>query len=69
MEEIRFDGIREVFLSVEEVSNMLNVSKSTIRNWCSFRGLPHIKIARKILIRKVDLMEWLERYKRGDIND
>ena len=67
MEEIRIEGIREIFLSTDDVSNLLKVSKSTIRNWCTYRGLPHIKIARKILIRKSDLDKWLDKYQRGDV--
>jgi len=54
------------FLSVEEVARHLHVYKDTVYRYIKDiqKPLPSIKISRKkILVKKVDLDDWLEEQK------
>jgi len=56
------------FLSIEEVSRYLRVYKDTVYRYIKDiqRPLPSIKISRKkILVKKVDLDNWLEEQKNA----
>lgn len=47
-------------LSVEEMTRILKVSKSTIQRWCRERKLPAAKIGKSYRIRREDLERWYE---------
>jgi excisionase family DNA binding protein len=51
--------MEQLFLNVEDVSKMLNISKSTLYNYIRNNQMPHIKIGGIILFSKSDLFSWL----------
>lgn len=55
----------EQMMTVEEVADALRVRPASVRTWARTHGLPHIRIgARKILVAKNDLEEWLMQQRR-----
>lgn len=48
------------YLSVEDVTRLLKVSKGTIQRWCHDGELPAVKIGKAYRIRKEDLDKWYE---------
>lgn len=54
------------YFSVKKAALYADRSESTIRRWCSRRGLPYYNIGRSVLIKSSDLDEWLEKYRRVD---
>ena len=60
--------IYKEFLSIEEVAEYLHVYKDTVYRYIKDikKPLPSIKISRKkILVKKVDLDNWLEEQKNA----
>ena len=50
----------EKLLSVDEVSEMLGVTKATIYSWTSRNKIPHIKLSKRLLkFRKNDIEAWI----------
>lgn len=47
-------------LSVDDITRILKVSKTTIQRWCRDRKLPAAKIGKAYRIRKEDLDKWYE---------
>lgn len=47
-------------LSVEEMTRILKVSKTTIQRWCRDQKIPAAKIGKAYRIRKDDLERWYE---------
>jgi len=58
------------FLSVSEVSEYLNVKKTTVYSWVESREIPFYKIGRLIRFKKNDIDEWMEKHRKEilDIN-
>lgn len=52
------------FLTVEELSKMLKISRSTIDRWRK-EGLPHIKIGNSIRFDKAEVLQWLNSNKHN----
>lgn len=48
-------------MTVEEVSEFLNVPVATIRKWCSQRYIPYMKIGRHVRFSRRSLEDWLKR--------
>ena len=50
----------DIFLSVEQVSELLTVSRRTLCRWHRLRrGPPRIKIGRKVFYRRSSVYAWL----------
>lgn len=47
-------------LSVQEVADLLRVSRQYIGNLCNTGKLPNIRLGRRIIIDKADLDKWIE---------
>lgn len=47
-------------LSVDGITRILNVSRTTIQRWCRAQKLPAAKIGKAYRIRKEDLDKWYE---------
>jgi excisionase family DNA binding protein len=47
-------------LSVEEVGEILKLSRSTVQRWCHKRELPAVKMGKAYRIRRKDLDKWYE---------
>lgn len=47
-------------LSVDGITRILNVSRTTIQRWCRAQKLPAAKIGKAYRIRKKDLDKWYE---------
>jgi excisionase family DNA binding protein len=48
-------------LTVDEVAEILKVSKAKIYLLAQRRKIPHIKLDRNIRIRESDLLKWLDK--------
>ena len=47
-------------LTVEEITKMLGIKKSTLYSWVHAKSIPHIKIGRRCLrFRESDIKEWI----------
>lgn len=50
----------EKLLSIDELSEILGVTKSTIYSWTSRNKIPHIKLSKRLLkFRKNDIEAWI----------
>lgn len=58
----------ERLLNIDELSEMLGVTKATIYSWTSQNKIPHIKLSKRLLkFREEDIMEWIaKRSVNGD---
>jgi len=54
----------EQLLTIEEVSRLLKVKKSTIYHWTSAGFVPHTKVGRFIRFRTSEIERWLQERKR-----
>jgi len=59
-------GVREVeLMTAKEVMEWLKISESTLRRWTKEGILPYIKVQKKILYVKEDILKVLEKYRKG----
>jgi excisionase family DNA binding protein len=54
----------EKLLNVIEVSDMLNISKSSIYNYVKTQEIPSIKIKGRLLFSRTDLTTWVNSKKK-----
>jgi excisionase family DNA binding protein len=48
-------------LSIDELSDMLGVTKATIYSWTCKKMIPHIKLSKKVLkFREEEILAWIE---------
>jgi excisionase family DNA binding protein len=66
MSTMPMDSPAHLFLTPQEVSNLLQVSVYTVRRWIKEGELPAYKVGRLWRIDKVDLNEWLNRQRLTD---
>jgi excisionase family DNA binding protein len=57
------------FLTIDELSDYLNVKKSTLYSMVEGGKLPHYRIGRLIRVKQRDVDLWLEGHKRDSINE
>lgn len=62
------DNIEEVerWLSVEEISKHLGISKDTIRLWIKKEAIPYHKVGRQYKFRVSEVDEWVQSGKSAD---
>lgn len=53
----------EKFINIEQLSDMLQVSKSTIYHWTQAEFIPHYKLPKGIRFRAEEVLDWLKRKK------
>lgn len=59
----------ERLLKIEEVSNLLQVSRKTVYNWVCYGYIPHIKVSNirghrgALRFKESDLNEWIDKRK------
>ena len=56
------------FLTTDELSEYLNLKRSTVYSMAESGELPHYKIGRLIRFRKSDVDRWIEDHRRENIN-
>ena len=50
------------YLTVEETADLLHTPRSTLDQWRHYQvGPPYVKLRRRVLYRRRDLMDWMER--------
>ncbi len=50
----------EKLLNIDEVAEILGVTKATIYSWTSHNKIPHIKLTKRLLkFREKDIMDWI----------
>ena len=62
IEEKKLDRL----LTIQEISQLLNLPKSAIYGLTHQRKIPHMKIARKLRFRESDIIRWLETLEVND---
>ncbi len=56
----------EKLLTIDQVSELLQVSKSLVYKWAHYQFVPYMKIGALIRFRESDLIRWLKlREKKG----
>jgi excisionase family DNA binding protein len=50
----------EKLLTIDDLSEILQVKKATIYSWCHMKKLPHIKVGGSTRFREKDIMQWLD---------
>jgi len=53
--------VNKEILSIAEVSEMLNISKSTVYGMNNRRVIPFIKQGKKVYYKRSEILEWLNR--------
>jgi excisionase family DNA binding protein len=50
----------ERLLDIEEVSEILGVTRATIYSWTSRNRIPHVKLSKRLLkFREKEIMDWI----------
>lgn len=47
------------FLDVKQVSEMLNIKQSTLRNWILNRRIPYVHLNKLVRFKESDLTKWI----------
>jgi len=55
--------MNQKLLNVNEVSNLINASKSSIYNYVKDQSIPSIKLNGKILFSREDIERWIDNNK------
>lgn len=59
----------EKLLTIQQLSEYLQVSPKTIYNWTHTKYIPHIKLAKSIRFKKDRIEKWLKaKEKKGSIS-
>jgi excisionase family DNA binding protein len=54
--------IMDKLLSMEELAEILGVTKATIYSWTSQNKIPHIKLSKRLLkFREKDIVDWISK--------
>ncbi len=56
----KHDSPGDRLLSIEEISGMLGVRKSTLYSWSHQRRIPYIKVGSLLRFRLRDIEKWLK---------
>jgi len=54
------DNLEDKYLTVEEVSKYLKVSRGTVRTMTKSKGLPSIKVGNRVLFDRVEVDKWVK---------
>lgn len=57
------DKINPSLMDIEQAAQYLNISVSYIYKLVAKKGIPHVRIASKILFKQQDLDKWVEKRK------
>ena len=68
MERDGYAAMTKEFLNIDELSEFLNIKKSTLYSMVENGELPHYKIGRLIRFRRDELNAWLESHRKDGIN-
>lgn len=66
MTETRILNEPERWLSLEEISKYLGVSKDTVRSWIKKNSIPFHKVGRQYKFRVSEVDAWIESGKSAD---
>jgi len=65
---IRHQVKMEKLLTIQDVCDLLQVSKSLVYKWVHYRFIPHLKIGTKVRFKKSQLEVWLKRRQKKGRN-
>lgn len=51
----------ENLISIEKLAEKIGVAPKTIRNWCSLRKIPFIRVGGKTMFLESSVIDWLSR--------
>ena len=54
----------EKLLNVEQIAEILQVKKSTIREWTHKKFIPFVKFGKLVRFRESDILNWLQERSR-----
>jgi excisionase family DNA binding protein len=55
----------ESLLTTEQLTEWLNIPKTSVYTWTRTSQIPHFKVGRHLRFRREDVQEWLSRNQRG----
>jgi len=58
---IRHQVNMERLLTIEDVCDLLQVSKSLVYKWVHYQFIPHLKIGTKVRFKQSQIENWLKR--------
>ena len=56
------------FLTIDELSEYLNLKRSTLYSMVESGQLPHYRVGRRIRFKRNDLDRWMESHRRESVN-
>jgi len=59
----------KIYLSIDELSDYINLSTSTIYKKTHLRTIPFIKTGKKLLFKKEAIDEWLQQHTHDTVSD
>jgi len=57
---------KERLMTMQEVAEYLQCSRSTVRRWVGRGVLPHYRMGKLVRFRRAELDRWLDAYREGD---
>jgi NitT/TauT family transport system substrate-binding protein len=63
--EMDKNEIKERFYSIDDLMEVLGVSRTTIQRWCLHKEIPYYKFGSRIKFEKTEIEKWLEDRKVG----
>lgn len=57
----------DLILTVPEAARLLKVGRTTLRDHIRAGEIPHLRLGRKILLRRDALMAWMEQRERESV--
>ena len=58
--------VKERLMTMKEVAEYLQCSRSTVRRWVARGKVPHYRMGVMIRFRRAELDSWLDTYREGD---
>ena len=58
----------DTYLSIGEVSTLLNIKRPTLYQWVESGQIPHYKLGRLIRFRRHEIIQWMERHKAAPVD-
>lgn len=64
---IRNSDERLITLSVEDVANVLGVSRATAYNLANSKGFPILRIGKRMVVPKAAFIKWIEKNTNNEL--
>jgi excisionase family DNA binding protein len=58
----------DAYLSIDEVSSILNIKKPTLYQWVESRQIPHYKMGKLIRFKRDEVIQWMDEHKVAPVD-